>query len=277
MFWRSLFWTTTFGELKAIVNAIESEGFSYNWFQVWTSKVIIGNISGLHWFSSSKIETYDTVRSDWKWFVSYNKDSKTIIVQWAIRANSKEELWYILDNMGWAFSEWNKRLEYSRHNWIRVKTLASVKSFEPDFRSSTVDYITFTIEVVILWALSYWLSQESISFVWQSSNFISSINNGVWNYKSEPVVSITFGSWISSVTSITIIIGWSIINVPWNFTDNDLVEIDSKVWSVSLNWVWFQLFTWEFGLLPIWQSDFEVSINWTRNADIFITWEPTYE
>lgn len=261
--WIGLLWTTN------------TNSFSYNWYSLQNDNIRILELKNFEWFSLSP-SLSKTAREPWSSFIRWEIDSNTKIFPTVFKASTIGELQSLLSSARQKLSQPNKELKITRLDWTSMTTTATCTSFKPQKESYHVTFTPVEIEFIINDPFFYWSTLYEESFTWKSSSFTDLVEYTVWEQKARPQISINFLTWLSSVTTITVTLNDSIISVTWTFSDSDIILIDCKEKDVYKNSVWGQSYTWSFGDLDIWTNDFEVAIDGTWSADIYVQRYATY-
>lgn len=276
MFGTSLIGNLLYGTGKDILESAFSGIFSYNGYSFESDNITIGNIPDIDNLGTISNFKYKTARQDGMGYVSQTIDSRTITISGTLKASSGSELIQIMGAMKRSLYEPNKTLFIKRDTGDIWETMASCTVANFDRQHYTIDRVPFTFVFEVIDPFFYWQALQEKSFLAQSNSFTSTVENLVGQRKSYPNIRLQFGTWLSSVTSITVVVGQSTIGITWTFTDSDIVEIDCKSKDVLLNSVWEQEYTWGFGVLEIGSNDIEIAVDGIWSADIYFERYPTY-
>jgi len=276
MFWTTLLWTGLLWTWPWLSGFAYLGLFSYNWYSFETDSVRVKNIAGIEDLDRYSFTTYKTAREDGEWYVSRNVDRKKMVITGVLKADSVSELQIAMENMKQALFVPNQEARYRKSDGVMVQTTATCTWLTFNRKHRHLTYVPFTVTLETLKPFFYSSLQQTVSFLSQTVSFVNSVPNAVWNYKAQPIISVNFNTGLSSVTTITITLNGQIVSATGTFTDSDIVTFDCDRKDVALNSVWEQAYTGSFGDLPIWEANIEVSIDWTRDADIYVLRDWTY-
>lgn len=276
MFGTSLIGSLLYWTGKDILESGFGGIFSYNDYNFESSNITISNMPDLDNLGTVSNQKYKTAREDGMGYISQNIDSRNITISWNIKAWSASELEQVMGEIKRKLYEPNKNLYIKRASGDVWGTMASCIKADFDRQHYTIDWVRFTFVFEVIDPFFYGSVLSEFWFLWRSSSFSSTVENLVWQRKAYPTIRVQFGTWLSSVTTVTVTLWSSVISIVGTFADSDILTIDCKNKDVLLNSIGEQEYTGGFGVLDIWSNTIEVAIDWIRTADIYFVWYPTY-
>ncbi len=169
-----------------------------------------------------------------------------------------------------------QELRINKSNGDQMWTTATCTWLKFDRQAYHISFVPFTVEFTTLSPFFFGTTLETTEFLSKSASFTEAVANLSGNYKSLPQVLISFGTGLVWVTTVSVVIGDKTITVTDTFVDSDAILIDCSARDVYINSIGWAEFTGDFGELEIGETPIEVTINWTRDADIYFLWYPTY-
>lgn len=267
-------------ELLGVWPYYEEEVFSgiamYNDLSLTSDNIRIAKMSNLEDQADYTRTTYKTARVHGEWHTSFFFDKKTITIEWVLKADSASELENVIKTMKQALFVEQQELRINKSNGDQIRTTASCTGLTFDKQHNTITFLPFTLTFTTISPFFYGISLQTSEFLSQSASFTDSVTNLTGNFKSLPQVLVSFGTGLSWVTTISVVIGDKTITVTDTFVDSDAVLIDCSARDVEINSVGGAEFTGDFGELEIGETPIEVTVNGTWNADIYFIWYPTY-
>jgi hypothetical protein len=223
-----------------------------------------------------EFETFNTAADHWWGIYGWHIRNKKISVQAVLRYDNITELELWLSAMKSKAVAANKTLYYKRFDGKVLYTTASCTKFETNRQRYNLTFLPVDLEFTTVSPFFYWLDQSQVEYLWQSSNFAGTINYTQWEVRAEPIILVNFLTGISSVTEIAVTINDKTITVAHSVSDGDSIQISSLTKDVSVWGVWWQDYTGRFPILEIGVNTFDVSIDGTWDADIYVVWNGAY-
>ena len=278
MFWTSLFWTSLFWTGPTSLYTVTPYDFEYNWYEFWwtSTKFKLENIPNFEEANAIQIQTYDRALNNWAWMNWYYIKPKVLKILWTLYADTASELEDRIDELKYYVLQKQKTLRRTKPNWVVVEWTASCSKFEPNRQPYHITFMPVMIEFIVLdWFLYDTTVNEYSSFA-NTADFTWTLTVSWWNYEVEPILYFTFNS-ATSVTSLSITINNQTMTFNKTFSAWDMLIVDCINTNVTYNSVSWQNYLWEFFVLPVWWSVYDVSVTWSAfNIDLAVQWYNTY-
>ena len=275
-----------------MLNSSYYNNIPYNWlsFPLWSpigffikywdyifsdDKIVLSNIPDIDNNPNINFQNYNIARTDGMGNSEYTMQNKQIAIRWWIRWSTQSDMEELILEMKRGLYKKNQKLHYKRGDGKEIYTNAYLTNLTFDRNTYTINYVPFTAVFMSLEPFFYDTQTTEYGIVWQTWNFSWSILYSDWTYHSQPIVYISMNT-ASWVDSITLTIDWKSITLNENIDSNSFVIFDSKNKDVSINGIGWKDYIWSFPSLDIGEKDFSISMNWSRDADIYIQWENTY-
>lgn len=239
--------------------------------------IVLAEIPDLDDFADVDLSTYRSALVHGEGFVNFFYTRKLLTLYGHFIAANEATLEQLIRWVKSKLAKPNKTLRFKTADWLSLKTDRAICTrFKTPKKNYNTSFVPFEIDIVNLDPFLQDSQVQEIAYTGQTSSFDSSITNDDGNRETDPTVFIYFATWLSSVTSVSVEIGDSIITLTWTFEDNDTIQIDCKNKDVALNGVRWQSYTGTFGSIDVGSTAFNVTINGTREADIYVVYYPSY-
>lgn len=261
--------------------------FSQPWTTAFTGRMKYGDytfpntafrlidVSGIEESGDMAIDEFDIANTHWVGLRNYFFKRKTITIRWVLKAESKWDLQTEIDTLLTAISQEEQTLRFTRDDWV-VLTAPAYATWRIDRQRYNITFVPVEITFIVMRPFMISSVRNETSFTGQSANFTSNVINTWGTYEAQPLVNVTFLTGLSSVTQVVVTLWSNTITVNESISDSDILEIDSENQDVKINDVGGKDYTGNFPVLERWNNSFEVSINWTWSADIYVQWNDTY-
>lgn len=276
MFWSSeLFWKLIFWTWLSWWVYWSWIDFWYNWYSFNSDNFRLRNIPNIDDASSIMLDQYNIALSHWWWFNGYYMKPKKLMIQWTLLAQSASELEAVIDWLKYAVLQKQKELVYTKRDWMRLTTTATCTNMSFERQAHNITFLPVNIEFTILEPFFYSTTVNELTDYWNTGAITWTVSVVTWQYEIEPQIYITYNS-ATTVTSLTFDLNWSEITINKTITTGDLIIIDCKEKDVLINSVWWQDYNWQFPTLPLWDTTYTLTSNWTYNIDLLIQWKNAY-
>lgn len=275
MFWIWQFNSFYFNGLPLPLGVPDSYYIKYWEYFLPNEKVALTDVPNISDGPEINFQNYNIAKQDGMGNSEYTLQSKNINVSWWIRwihqADMEEQ---ILEIQRKFYKKWQK-LYYNRKDWKELYTIAYLTSLNFDRNKNTINYVPFTAVFTTLEPFFYATKISEYKIIDQSEDISGSLLYISWTYKCDPVIYISMktATWVDEV-SVTIDGQTITINEPLD--TGDYIIIDGKQKDVFINSIWGKDYIWSFPKLDIGEKAFDISINGTWTADIYIQREDTY-
>jgi hypothetical protein len=270
MFNTKLFNSVVFNHISTTSTIVVQDDITYNGYSLQNENITISKTDFYNWNSVSS-DTYNNPLTDLWWELNYFFRSKTVVLEWYLKASSWEELNNRIDDFKKILWQNNKILDIKVNGTIR-RAKASCINIDSIFWTREhyhISIIPFIIQFRVISDFFQELTRQNQSFTWLTSGFIEELTNR-WSVRTNPVVNILLNS-VSWTNQIYFEIWDRRIIISDTFSNSDSIIIDCQSKKVKINNVDVD-YSWVFPILETWVNSYEFWINWTVNYDITVSY-----
>jgi hypothetical protein len=270
MFNTKLFNSVVFNHISTTSTIVVQDDITYNGYSLQNENITISKTDFYNWNSVSS-DTYNNPLTDLWWELNYFFRSKTVVLEWYLKASSWEELNNRIDDFKKILWQNNKILDIKVNGTIR-RAKASCINIDSLFWTREhyhISIIPFIIQFRVISDFFQELTRQNQSFTWLTSGFIEELTNR-WSVRTNPVVNILLNS-VSWTNQIYFEIWDRRIIISDTFSNSDSIIIDCQSKKVKINNVDVD-YSWVFPILETWVNSYEFWINWTVNYDITVSY-----
>lgn len=246
-------------------------------YNFWNNIFRVISLTDLDDLGTLNFNTWDIAMWHWEWLSSYYFKRKDITVKWVLSADTVSELENRINALKANVLQSWQQLKFLRRSWQLVQTTASCTSLRFDRQYYHITFVPVEIVFTTLEPFFYSVATNEVNRIDQTSNLSTTINVNTGNYEAEPQILINFESTgITSVTSVEVDIAGTAITISETISNSDQIIIDCKEKEVTINGTGWVDYTGTFPTLPQGTSSFDVTINGTREVDIYVIRPDTY-
>lgn len=223
--------------------------------------------------NQSEYNSFNIPQSNWKGFLSRYWRDRDITIQWTLKANTKEELNNLIDELKFYVNQREWILKYKTTNWYR-QIKATCVDIQIPREHYNITFIPFTI-ILKNNEPFFYDSLNNTALLENQTNptIIEELTNN-WSEVSKLQAYIIFNS-ADSVDEVKLTI-WNIaLTYDWNLQEWDVLLIDWLNEEVLLNTI-RQDYNWTFPDLEKWFNSVKIEINGTYNAEIILIYRTNY-
>ena len=223
--------------------------------------------------SSVEANTYNKPDIDGQGLNSYFLRKKTVTLNGLMKANTKEELEYMMNTMLGKIAEPNQTLQVLNAG-IYYRAVAHCTNLGQVFKREHY-HNTFVPFSVVFEVLSpFWESATVNSITYNVSTVLQEelVNTG--SAKASPIITISFIS-ASATNSITMVFGTYTLVISSTIVATDIFRINSETKEVMKNGVAID-YSGQIPILSLGSNPFTITINGTFNADIGINYREKF-
>ena len=248
----------------------------FNNFSFETDNVSLSQLPDIADADGIEFETFDTAWDHGGGVFGWHIRRKKISAQAVIKYDTVSDLERWLSSMKSSVIASQKTLYYKRLDGKVLQTTASCTWFKTNRQRYNLTFLPLDVELTTVTPFFKEVTTSQEEYLSQSSNFTATINYTQWEVRAEPVILVNFLTGLSSVTEISVTINNRTITLSHNASDGESIQFNSETKDVSIWGTGGQNYTGRFPILDIWVNTFEVAIDGTWDADIYVVRSGTY-
>jgi len=256
---------------SAVYTLLEFDNFSFDSWSVRLSELpTIEDVNGIEY------QTYNVANDHWQGVYWRHIRNKTINIETLLKGDTVEELEANLTAMKSKVVQSEKVLSYRRLDGRVLRTTATCTKFVTNrkyYQTTFLPNIQIGRETAD--PFFYDITQSQESYEGLTADQISTVNYVEWSIRATPTILVNFNT-TTTVTEAQFTIGDRTITVTDTFAPWDDLVINCKDKEVLLNGTWWHDYSGQFPSLEVGSNEFTVTINGTREADVYILRYGTY-
>lgn len=239
------------------------DDISINNFWLQNSNITVSNIQD---DTITAISKFDNPQINGRWFLSNFKRGRNITMQVTISWSSKSDFLTRLDNFRKEIYKEESVLSWLKADWEYRKIKVNCISNPKVFNNYNITFLTLNLTFESLEPFWYKESYQSKNITGKTANFSEEITNQ-WIAVTDPNIYVIFNT--ATVSAFSIALWNDTITITETITDWDIVYINWKEKTVTLNWTEID-YSWIFPTMWISSNFFNYTITGTFSLDTII-------